>query len=176
MKILNIWVFACTSENGAPILHFKKTILKLESILMFLSFLLKFHVKLQKFTCQPYFLNNTPLVQPIPFQKEYFIPTLIAKLEEVNHSFVKGEGRFEICTSYSYNFESSIHFESIAGCPRLLKFLKKPSKTQYSPKNCNNPKIVAFDSISYILKFIGRDLVLWTSVLIIILSSLFLAA
>ena len=39
MKILNIWVFAYTSENGAPILHFKKTILKLESILMFLSFL-----------------------------------------------------------------------------------------------------------------------------------------
>ena len=40
--------------------------------------------------------HSPPLVQPHPFQKEYFIPTLIGKLEELIPSFVQGGGGFEL--------------------------------------------------------------------------------
>ena len=60
----------------------------MQSIVNNLSFLHKFHVKAKNPSLS--FLNNLPrLIQPLPFQKKYFIPTLIAKIEEVSPLFIK---------------------------------------------------------------------------------------
>ena len=59
----------------------------MQSIVNNLSFLHKFHVKAKNPSLS--FLNNLPrLVQPLPFQKKYFIPTLIAKIEEVSPLYI----------------------------------------------------------------------------------------
>ena len=77
MWILNICEFASASENGALILYFTK----LESIVYIFVFVLK----ISRQSKNPPLL---PFVQPHPFYKKYFIPTLIAKLEEVNAPFL----------------------------------------------------------------------------------------
>ena len=55
-----------------------------------------------------------PLVQPHPFQKNYFIPTFIAKLEEVNPPFVKrGNSNYVYTTMGIHNKEEETQYYAI---------------------------------------------------------------
>ena len=94
MWILNICIFASTSENGALILYFKKIILKIQKKpnkqtnkklkhCKYFSIFCKNVMSKQRLTL----FSLTP-----PFLEKIFHPTLIGKLEEVHSPFINGGG------------------------------------------------------------------------------------
>ena len=68
---------------------------KLQSIVNIFVFFIWKRIK----ESNPRFWTTPTFVQPLPFYEKYFIPTLIAKLQEVNSPFINGGGRggFELC-------------------------------------------------------------------------------
>ena len=77
MWILNICDFASASEIGADFIFHKtnfENLKKMERSVNIFVFFIKIHVRAKN----PPFLNNPPLVQPHPFWKKYFTPTLLA--------------------------------------------------------------------------------------------------
>ena len=98
--------FASCSEDGALILYLKKNNFENFRKLQGIVNIFVFFIKISCQSKESPFLNNPPLVQPLPFLKKYFIPTLF--LEKIFHprqirgsqsSPYKGEGGFELCQS-----------------------------------------------------------------------------
>ena len=89
-------------------------------------------------------------MQPLPFNKKYFIPTLIAKFEEFNPPFVKR--RFELCKKKrnlnlidnQSNFSGSQKVTSLeqADIPKnkdeLRSFLGMKNVSSIFIKNCSS--------------------------------------
>ena len=103
MRILNICTFACTSENGALILYFKKynfeNLKKLQNIVNIFLFFIKISCQSKEFPLS----KQSPFTSTPPFPENYFIPTFNHKLQDIIHSFLKrGGGGFWLCIKNNF--------------------------------------------------------------------------
>ena len=92
MKILNIWVFACTSENGAPILHFKKNDFKTGKHFNVFVIFIKISCQITKIYMSTLLSKQYPFSPTHPFPEGIFHPHPYCQIRGSQSLFCKRGG------------------------------------------------------------------------------------